>query len=763
MLRLLTSSRRISHHIQNIGPAFAIAVATLWLLQISLFSALITTLALAVILQTGRALAAKSGLGDVGLGVGFVVGVGVFVFSGQLLLVAGIPAYVAHWSVLVAMVAVAALISRQMATADFTDVPSVGAEALFALSVALIVLSMRHPWVFPFAIPVAILERYRHHTQHQVVLRLVTASLIPVGWLVASAWRPDRWWYLYQGNDSQFFEAIGWSIASSGVFEHPGNINSSVAAYHWLSYAFLGSLSHVGGLAPWDAIMKIGPSLLAFFFTSALLEGGRANYAQLRVGQWFALLIAVTVMPGARFDSFAFSILIGFVFLVFTNRKAPLGINGTQIVLFLILSVTLLFGKVSTAVVVAVALMLQMTIQAVRKEEVRWLPLTSLIGSLIVAYLSLFRSSSAISMLKPVGFSFEATSIELRNILDQSRYMIQFLFLFVTVLIFWRSGRRIGSLSLAVLILAVVALSTHLYIATNASGYFGLPGLYFLVYFAYQRWNQDFPSTRLFASSPGWLVSTIAVVAGVPIGFGYQTTLNRINARYQAEDLLGGYLWEIIKASGYVFCAAVVLLIALRLQDRRRIVFVSLTLTVLLAISGGTAIDDYRRLINYGVGNYENWGGNSAPFSTANLRLLGDFVRDNTNSDAVLASNNFCCAGKSWWQEVLVDPKSHASSVSGETKWGGANYLASAETRRRFLIQGLRFQTGYDLPTSEQMNRMTLSLDFANTPSASSLRRLKAYGVSGYVVNLSLTEHRDWSEFAIERFQSGNFVYLELR
>ena len=753
----------MSHHIQNIGPAFALAVATLWLLQVSLFSALITTLAIAVIMQTGRALAVNSGFGEVGLGVGFVVGVGIFVFSGQALLLAGIPAYVAHWSVLAAMVAVATWNLRQRATANFADHPSVGAEALFALSIALIVLSMRHPWVFPFAIPVAIFERYRHHTQHQVVLRFATASLIPVGWLVASAWRPDRWWYLYQGNDSQFFEAIGWSIASSGVFEHPGYANGSIAAYHWLSYAFLGSLSHVGGLAPWDAIMKIGPSMLAFFFTSALVEGVRANYAQLRVGQWFALLIAVAVMPGARFDSFAFSILIGLVFLVFVNRKVPLGINGTQIVLFLILSVTLLFGKASTAVVVAVALMLQMTIQAVRKEEVRWLPLTSLIGSLIVAYLSLFRSSSAANMLKPVGFSFEATSIELRNILDQPHYMIQIIFLFGTVLIFWRSGRRISSLSLAVLILAVVALPTHLYIATGTSGYFGLPGLYFLVYFAYQIWNRDFPFTETSTSLRTQLILVIAVAAGVGIGVAYQATLNRINARYQAEDLLGGYLWEIIKGSGYVFCAAVVLLIALRVQDRRRIVFVSLTLTVLLAISGGTAIDGYRRLINFGVGNYENWGGNSAPFSTANLRLLGDFVRDNTNSDAVLASNNFCCAGKSWWQEVLVDPKSHASSVSGKTKWGGASYLASAETRRRFLIQGLRFQTGYDLPTSEQMNRMTLSLDFANTPSASSLHNLKAYGVSGYVVNLSLTEHRDWSKFAIERFRSGDFVYLELR
>jgi hypothetical protein len=248
-------------------------------------------------MQTGRALAAKSGFGEVGLGVGFVVGVGIFVLSGQALLLAGIPAYAAHWSVLVAMVAVAALILRQRATADFTDHPSVGAEALFALSIALIVLSMRHPWVFPFAIPVAILERYRHHTQHQVLLRLATLSLIPVGWLVASALRPDRWWYFYQINDAQFFEALGWSLARWGIFEHPGFVGGSITEYHWLSYAFFGSLSHIGLLGPWDALMKLGGPLLAFAFAGTFVSGMKRELPRLLTPGWLVLVLAVWVMP----------------------------------------------------------------------------------------------------------------------------------------------------------------------------------------------------------------------------------------------------------------------------------------------------------------------------------------------------------------------------------------------------------------------------------------------------------------------------------
>ena len=90
--------------------------------------------------------------------------------------------------------------------------------------------------------------------------------------------------------------------------------------------------------------------------------------------------------------------------------------------------------------------------------------------------------------------------------------------------------------------------------------------------------------------------------------------------------------------------------------------------------------------------------------------------------------------------------------------------MLAAETRRRFLIQGLRFQLhvdNTDLP--RQIMRMDTSLEFANSPNEQVASDLKAYGVSGYVVNLSLTEHRDWSKFAIERFRSGDFVYLELR
>ena len=86
--------------------------------------------------------------------------------------------------------------------------------------------------------------------------------------------------------------------------------------------------------------------------------------------------------------------------------------------------------------------------------------------------------------------------------------------------------------------------------------------------------------------------------------------------------------------------------------------------------------------------------------------------------------------------------------------------MLPAETQRRFLMQGLAFQTGLAEPSTEQIQRMNLSFKFADQPSALVLKKLKEYGVKGYVVNLALTDRRDWSEFATEAFRSGDFVFL---
>ena len=152
-------------------------------------------------------------------------------------------------------------------------------------------------------------------------------------------------------------------------------------------------------------------------------------------------------------------------------------------------------------------------------------------------------------------------------------------------------------------------------------------------------------------------------------------------------------------------------------------------------------------------------GSNSAPNPTIDLLALADFVRQNTAPDSIFASNNFCCAGDTWFNSVLEEP-----TYTGESALGGANYLLPASLQRRFLIQGPRFQINCCIEQfPDHIKRLRLSLEFANNPSNAVLNKLKQYSVKFFVVNKSLTDVRDWQDFSTIVYENGEFVLLQIQ
>lgn len=725
-------------------------------------------------MQTGRALAAKSGFGEVGLGVGFVVGVGTFVFSGQALLIAGIPAYVAHWSVLAAMVAVAALISRQRATADFTDVPSVGAEALFALSVALIVLSIRHPWVFPFAIPVAILERYRHHTQHQVVLRLVTASLIPVGWLVASVLRPDRWWYYYQNGDASFFESISWTTSHWSVFEQPGNVGESMVSYHWLSYTFFGGVSHIAQLAPFEALMKLGVPLISVVLVSLLCSQMSTQSRKLNNQTWITICLVIIGLSWLRIDSASFGMMSALSFIVLAYRyfKFPVG----RIAPFLLLtlsSLTVIFSKTPTVLVLGGLFTIHFYAEHVFRGRRNYIVLGSLVAASLVSFLLVFRGSRAgdsifvldfsplraldqvlsfpvTGLLIPLGLlAYFGGSTDFATHDEELRRLLKYVFLCV----------------LGVILPALFFYHSHLFVQPTI---FIASSITTWIFINRYCPNSD---TSVRSLRLRWQ-QTFALIAILCLSFAYRVFINQISARTGLRDALGEVFWLLLFNSG-LFLLIGVIVTAVIVIHRGRITqrLASGVIAVCLAVTVGLALDYSRRIATWGPSVNTNSQRNDSPFGGNDLTAAASFIRMETQTNDIFATNNFCCFGQAWWMGIVSSlnqddesSRTWKDANSNVSTWGGDNYLASAYTRRRFLMEGLAFQVGHvQGPTKEQIQRMTLSLQFANSPNEQVASDLKAYGVSGYVVNLSLTKHRDWSEFAIERFRSGDFAYLELR
>lgn len=765
----MTTSTQATPHtlLSNVGVpvrfgVFLLLVTVFFsLLGISPMSSLLVVTVLVALTVSGQVLLSWAGFEDLPIGVGLVLGVGMMVFVSQSMLVAGTPTMLANWGSSLAIASAAYSLRRRTAK-RLSWIPKVQIDQLeIAFAIAVFALAIRQPWIMPFCFSVVLIVWSFRLSPRKPWAPPTGVLLAAGGYWLSQSLRVENWWYYFQGNDAQFFEALGWSTARFGVFEHPGFAGGSIAAYHWLTYAFFGSLSEFAGLMPWDALMKIGAPLLSFGFASLFLGVMSETKDVKRAEYWIVATLCVLVMPGIRVDSFAFSILIGMAFILTTNQALTMRNQWKSLALFLLFVPTLVFGKVSTAAVVGFILALQLFIA--RSRGTKYSVLLPLISIAFILGLSvlLFRTSSGSGSLTEFSPSFRKTWGELRNLLESSNFTLQFCFWLIVVLL-GRKHARSGSNNLyfALLIAAPLLALGWILQANSTSSYLGVPAIYMLTLLTANR-SEFAIGTNI--AIKHYLGGFVLFAGSGLIGFGLPTLLNRSNEMWGIAQWARGSIWEIVRGSGFIIAISLLLLVLSASRRRLNAFVATMLLLILLGFTVGSSFDTYRRIHAVGPSGYESWSGNSAPFADDDLREIGGWIQRNTKSNVILASNNFCCAGSDWWQQIVNDPTAHLNGVFGETGWGGANYLLPAESRRRFLIQGLRFQTGSEEPSTDQIKRMTISLEFANKPSQEVVEQLKFYGVSGYVANLTLTEHRDWSAFAVEKFRSGDFVYLELK
>jgi hypothetical protein len=745
----------------RLGLLFVLAPLFFSLLGVPPISSLLVITVLAVVTVFGQVVLSWVGFRNLPMGVALVLGIGTLVFLTQFMLIADAPMWATHWGSITFMAIGTAWIWRSTNEYPFQVSINQVEHLEIAFAIAVFALTARQPWIFPFGCSLAfILYGSRLLRLKPWVLFAVTPTVAGGVWLSRQL-RVENWWYYYQGNDAQFFEALSWSTSQWGVFEHPGLVGGSIAEYHWLTYAFFGSLSHLAGLTPWTSLMKIGPFLLAFGFASIFLVVISKRDDSLQALRWSIVALCVIVMPGTRVDSFAFSILIAMAFVISATEASKGTSQLRRLVVFSLLAPTLLFGKVSTAAVVGVVLATAWLVARVKGEDLSSLPILVLSAFTLILVAVNFSNNAGSSQVATISPSLTASLTELRGLLDFPNFTLQFCLWLIAVLLGKKvAGVNLNSLHYALLVSTPVLIVGWILQASGTSMYFGTPAMYLLTLVFAGRTDWQASSSPLRRHQVGTLlIFMIALLAG----FYNSTLLDRFDRILGIAEWTGDYFWEIIRGSGYIFLACLVVAVLASVFRSRSRLLVAPIVTTLLAFTTGSTLDVFRRVHAIGPSEYENSGGNSAPFANNDLKDLGTWIRDNTNLEVILAANNFCCAGNEWWQAIALEPSQHLREASGETKWGGANYLLPAETRRRFLVQGLRFQTGYGEPTPDQIARVSVSLRFANSPSLEVVEKLRLYGVSGYVVNLALTEHRDWSPFAVEKFRSGDFVYLELK
>ncbi len=614
----------------------------------------------------------------------------------------------------------------------------------------------------------------------------VTALLSGAG--ISLVLRPAYWWYYYQNGDASFFEAISWSYSEWGLFDGPGAAGNSIAGYHWFSYAFYGNLSHLASLGPWEALMKLGTPLNQVILTSLLVPQGQAQRKQVNSISWLVVSLCVTGLGWWRVDSASFGMLAGLALVnlavAYSRIQHP---RFRFVLLFFAVSLLTILSKATTGLVVGLVLLLFPIFQIVgQRKTFRFnsiLPFISWILASSFAYFVFFRGGNLADSLlsRGTGLLARASTFQAVNELLPKKDL--WVALFMLLLLTRLGTRRVTPFlpEIRQLFFVFLALCPAILIASPIPNSHFFVNSYFFYLIAITAWLIQLQSTH---SEEINLQSTriprqyvFVALASLLISSIYRVGLNRLDlAISRSTGRFGQVTWEILYSNGLL----VALVIGLGfLLSQYRSSWKPGQLLGLLLISSSVVIGGWfdlaRRTHEWGPSIYTSSEVNQAPFATSDLTDVGTYVRLNTDADVILATNDFCCSGMTWWNSIIdqlsQDSQGRSKGWSEITysegkvipTWGGDNYSASAVTRRRFVMLGLGFQTGQvNGPTPDQINRMNLSLQFANEPTQESLDGLKAYGATGFVVNLSLTNNRDWSEFAIEKFRSGNFLYLEL-
>lgn len=744
------------------AESVALALVTLKLLDVPWFASVLCVLVLLILNAFGNAFGTRFFGTGFGFSTNFVVGCGVFVFLGQIFIAIGIDYRFAHWLSLLILLGSAAVMW-------LTDIDGTGTEsdhgesnAETALALGLVALAIFHMWLVPFAAAVLAHNWFFGHERRAKTYFLGVITMV-VGWGVALRLRPEKWWYLYQGSDAQFFESLGWSIARWGVFEHPGLSGGSIASYHWFTYAFFGSMSSVAQLEPWIAIMRIGPLLIAVLLSGLFLSRNLSRTAFTST-QRLTVLLAVLATGILRVDSQTFSLVVAFA--VFNAISVARGKNfrTAHYALFILLSVMIMLSKVSTAAIVVTILALSFVVQRNRVER-RLIPIIAcFIVGFTATYLSLLRYNKLGMLQAGLGFSVDSTLNEIQDFLEPVIILNYLLW----VLFFLSARRNTNAVSyefktsaLSVARVGSVAALTHLLLSGTSTSYFALAGIALITFMMVERFQQHtFPNRERISPMNASLLLLLTVLS-IALGFWSSQTIRQVGSRLDFDGRIETFLGRTIISGEWQLVLLVVLLATLAVRKVR--VSVPLVLLAAVGLFVGQRAENYSQLRSLGESHYATSDPATAIFASSDLVALGEYVRTNTPTDVILASNQFCGI-----EQDALYPSEDTDLLlllykwSGECDWAGANYLVPAETQRRFLIQGPRFQHSKLGLDAEQIDRLELSLEFANHPSRESLLRLKSFGVSGFVVNLSLTSRLDWDGFAIERFREGEFVYLEL-
>lgn len=670
---------------------------------------------------------------------------------------------------------------------------------LHSFALCLLAFNFRAQWAIPLSISLILFARVLDNTSQQprrftaksqIYMILISLSLI------FSIGLNNLKWTLSLSNDAGFFEALTWSLIRYGPNENPGFSNgfdqNFIPAYHTVAYSFGGLVSFVSNLEPYVFLNRLGPGLLALITASLFMSLCDEFKQGLKHQLMVSLVLTILIIYPGNYNSqtFAMVCLIVFVYTSIkglnhlddhihkTIRYLPLVFVG---LLTLLSKGTMLFAVLPVLLSTSIV---QFCLSREKANKTKVLAVNSLIVTLFlfVVWWKFFRVTTTLNAGSTISPSLLGAIVDggVGSALLASRYRIYSLLNVIIILAFSRQFNKLSRLNLSKFVFLICSFSSitlslfFLFIPADArvddylvTTFLGLMTV-ILSFAILSDWKEfGFQNKRtqawyfyflIFAAVLYVIIHRVFIIPYSLEIWEYMTNLlPELKVFYFlfTEHLsLSVILFLTLLCSFWFF-----LLILLGKEFRiSPVVFLSIPLLAASSIHFDNFLDFQINSRQDLISPSAKTADNSNVNPSLNLQQLGEFVRRNTKTDAVFASNNFCCEGKSWLTDILDNP-----TYTGESALGGANYLLPASLQRRFFIQGVRFQIGCCIESFPQhIQRLKLSLEFANTPSKTSAQALRQNGVDYFIINKDLSSEENWTSFASWIFENDEFLLLKL-
>jgi hypothetical protein len=711
--------------------------------------------------------------------------------------------HISHWYSLIVL-AIIGMVLATLSQKVLAELPTISpikryANFLFVIASALLAFNFRALWAMPLSVALIFLGKFIDDNETKNFyfgLRNKIYILIVAFCTAISLGLNTNNWTLAISNDAGFYESLSWSIIRFGPHDHPGFAEgfllNSLPSYHTAAYSFSGLTSFVSQLDPYTFINRLGPMMLAVILASLFMSliGGKTQMAYAHMIVSFALTISIIQIGNYNSQLFGLVCLVVFMAIVLKlNVNTSSKVNHLyRYVPVLLTGLLTLFSKgtmlISILAVIFSSFLIQLLIST-QKHHWKFVYISNAFVVLLVLFAfwwKFFRLESNVGVGPDVNPGLLSAVIDsgIQQTMLTSRFRLFSLI----------SASAVFGFSLLLRTYATLYLSTFVKL-TNSFLFFSLLAffvfvsadarvdeylvithigimtvLYTLV--SYSIWRENSIEARVFHRiyAASLLVITLALVFVfrvflIPQSVELWEYLTNVSPKLK---LLYYLLTEHLSLGIFISLLAVSTITWLYMVSQRDMFHVRYRVFLLVPLLSALSpqIDNF---LDFFINSRDRilvspttMEGNSSANPTVDLVSLGNYVRENTAIDSVIASNNFCCNGISWWTDYLENP-----TYFGENAVGGANYLLPASLQRRFLIQGARFQIGCCIQSfPEHIDRINLSLMFANEPSISSLLALRQYGVDYFVINKRLSAQLNWANYATPVFENNEFLLLKL-